>query len=282
MTMTTPLPSTTFPNGVSVPVLGQGTWHMGESHAARADEVSSLRMGLDLGLRLIDTAEMYADGGAEHVVGEAVAGRRDDAFIVSKVLPSNAARARTLRACEDSLKRLGTDHIDLYLLHWRGGVPLSETLEAFERLQQDGKIRAWGVSNFDVDDMEQVEGLAPGRMATNQVLYNLSRRGIAFDLVPWCAKRRVPIMAYSPLDEGRLLGNATLKRVAAAHGATVAQIALAFVLATPDVIAIPKTGRPDRIRENLAALDIRLTDEDKAMLDAAFPPPTRKRPLEMI
>ncbi|PYE44932.1 diketogulonate reductase-like aldo/keto reductase [Rhizobium sp. PP-F2F-G20b] len=280
--MTTTLPSTTFPNGPSVPVLGQGTWHMGESPASRLDEVSSLRLGLDLGLTLIDTAEMYADGGAERVVGEAIAGRRDDAFIVSKVLPSNAARSKTLRACEDSLKRLGTDHIDLYLLHWRGGIPLSETVEAFERLQQDGKIRAWGVSNFDVDDMEEVEDLAPGKMATNQVLYNLSRRGIAFDLVPWCAERRVPIMAYSPLDEGRLLGNATLKRIAAAHGATVAQIALAFVLATPDVIAIPKTGRPDRIRENLAALDIRLTNEDKVTLDAAFPPPSRKRPLEMI
>ena len=161
-------------------------------------------------------------------------------------------------------------------------MPLAETVEAFERLQQDGKIRAWGVSNFDVDDMEEVEELAPGKVATNQVLYNLSRRGIAFDLIPWCAEKRVPIMAYSPLDEGRLLGNATLKRVAAAHGATVAQIALAFVLATPDIIAIPKTGRPDRIRENLAALDIRLTDEDVATLDAAFPPPSRKRPLEMI
>ena len=280
--MSATLPTTTFPNGVSVPVLGQGTWHMGESQATRAEEVSSLRLGLDLGLTLIDTAEMYADGGAERVVGEAIAGRRDDAIIVSKVLPSNASRSKTLRACEDSLKRLGTDHIDLYLLHWRGGVPLSETVEAFERLQQDGKIRAWGVSNFDVDDMEEVEELAPGKVATNQVLYNLSRRGIAFDLLPWCAERRVPIMAYSPLDEGRLLGNATLKRVAAAHGATVAQIALAFVLATPDIIAIPKTGRPDRIRENLAALDIRLTKEDMSTLDAVFPPPSRKRPLEMI
>lgn len=280
--MSATLPTTTFPNGVSVPVLGQGTWHMGERQATRAEEVSSLRLGLDLGLTLIDTAEMYADGGAEHVVGEAIAGRRDDAIIVSKVLPSNASLSKTLRACEDSLKRLGTDHIDLYLLHWRGGVPLSETVEAFERLQQDGKIRAWGVSNFDVDDMEEVEELAPGKVATNQVLYNLSRRGIAFDLVPWCAERRVPIMAYSPLDEGRLLGNATLKRVAAEHGATVAQIALAFVLATPDIIAIPKTGRPDRIRENLAALDIRLTKEDMSTLDAVFPPPSRKRPLEMI
>lgn len=280
--MTTTLPETTFPNGISVPVLGQGTWHMVESAASHADEVKSLRIGLDLGLTLIDTAEMYADGGAERVVGEAIATRRDDAFIVSKVLPSNAAHAKTLHACENSLKRLGTDHIDLYLLHWRGGVPLSETVEAFERLQQDGKIRAWGVSNFDVDDMEEIEALAPGKMATNQVLYNLSRRGIAFDLVPWCAERRIPIMAYSPLDEGRLLRDATLQRIAAAHGATVAQIALAFVLSTPDVIAIPKTGRPDRIRENLAALDIRLTDDDRATLDAAFPPPSRKRPLEMI
>ncbi|TCM58672.1 diketogulonate reductase-like aldo/keto reductase [Rhizobium sp. PP-F2F-G48] len=276
------LTSTIFPNGTSVPVLGQGTWHMGENAAARSQEVSSLRLGLDLGLTLIDTAEMYADGGAERVVGEAIAGRRGDAFVVSKVLPSNASTSRTLRACEDSLTRLGTDHIDLYLLHWRGGTPLSETLEAFERLLKDGKIRAWGVSNFDVDDMEEIEQLAPGRAATDQVLYNLSRRGIAFDLLPWCAAKRMPIMAYSPLDEGRLLGNATLHRVAAAHGATPAQIALAFVLATPDVIAIPKTGRPDRIRENLAALDIRLTDEDRLALDAAFPPPSRKRPLEMI
>ncbi|KQR68952.1 aldo/keto reductase [Rhizobium sp. Leaf341] len=280
--MRTTRTTTTFPNGATVPVLGQGTWHMGEASSARADEVSSLRLGLDLGLTLIDTAEMYADGGAERVVGEAIQGRRDEAFVVSKVLPSNASTARTLRACDDSLKRLKTDHIDLYLLHWRGGTPLSETLEAFERLQQAGKIRAWGVSNFDVDDMEEIEQHAPGQVATNQVLYNLSRRGIAFDLLPWCAEKRIPVMAYSPLDEGRLLGNAAVNRVAAAHGATPAQIALAFVLATPDVIAIPKTGRPDRIRENLAALDIRLTVEDRTALDAAFPPPSRKRPLEMI
>jgi diketogulonate reductase-like aldo/keto reductase len=278
----TTLPRTTFPDGTSVPTLGQGTWHMGERRDAHAGEVESLKIGLDLGLTLIDTAEMYADGGAERVVADAIAGRRDDAFIVSKVLPSNARRDATIRACEASLKRLQTDIIDLYLLHWRGGVPLAETIEAFDRLRADGKIRAWGVSNFDVGDMEEVEALSPGQAATNQVLYNLARRGIEYDLVPWSQSKAMPIMAYSPLDEGRLLGHPVLTRIAQHHDATAAQIALAFVIATPGVVAIPKTGKPERIRENLAAAAIRLTEDDRHQLDEAFPPPARKQPLEMI
>lgn len=277
------IPTTTLPDGSRVPVLGQGTWRMGDMASRAADEVKSLQLGLDLGMTLIDTAEMYGNGASERVVGEAVRGRRDEAFIVSKVLPSNASRLGTEAACERSLKHLGVDHIDLYLLHWRGGYPLAETVAAFEALKKADKIRAWGVSNFDVDDMEELLSMPDGRhVAVNQVLYNLSRRGIEFDLLPWCQQRGIAIMAYSPLDEGRLLRNPDLIHIAKAHQATPAQIALAFLKTRPGVISIPKTGSATRARENRDAMDIHLTADDLADLDRAFPPPQRKRSLEMI
>ena len=272
-----------LPSGEAVPLLGQGTWKMGEDRRRRADEVSALKLGLDLGILLIDTAEMYASGGAEEVVAEAIAGRRDETFLVSKVLPSNASRAGVERACEASLKRLSTDRIDLYLLHWPGSVPLSETVEAFESLKAQGKIRYWGVSNFDTDEMEDLVGLpSGGNVQTNQVLYNLSRRGPEFDLAPWCAERGIPLMAYSPVEQGALARNARLEAVAARHNATAAQIAIAWAMAQPGVIAIPKAVRQEHVRQNAAALDIKLAPEDFSDLDRAFPPPTRKRGLEMI
>ncbi len=277
------VPTLRLPSGESVPVLGQGTWMMAEGNGRRADEIASLRLGLDLGLTLIDTAEMYADGASETLVGEAIAGRRDEVFLVSKVLPSNAGRAAAIRACERSLARLGTDRIDLYLLHWRGGTPLSETLAAFETLARDGKIRHWGVSNFDPDDMAELEGLPGGdAVAANQVLYNLTRRGIEFDLLPRCRERGIPVMAYSPIEQGRMLRHPALAKVAARHGATPAQVGLAWVLRQDGVMAIPKAGRPEHVRENRAALDLRLTADDLAELDRAFPPPARPQPLEML
>ncbi|TPM36216.1 aldo/keto reductase [Mesorhizobium sp. B2-3-4] len=275
--------TTMLPVGEAMPVLGQGTWKMGEDSRRRADEVNALRLGLDLGVTLIDTAEMYAGGGAEEVVAEAIAGRRDATFLVSKVLPSNASRAGVRRACENSLKRLATDRIDLYLLHWPGSVPLTETVEAFEALKKAGKIRHWGVSNFDTDDMEELAGLPDGgNVQTNQVLYNLVRRGPEFDLAPWMRKRGIPLMAYSPVEQGALARNARLAAVAARHGATEAQIALAWVMHQDGVIAIPKASSQAHLRQNFAALDIKLTPDDLADLDRAFPPPTRKRGLEMI
>jgi len=278
-----PIPTTAFPDGRKVPVLGQGTWRMGESGAKAADEIRSLQIGIDLGMTLIDTAEMYGNGGAERIVGEAVRGRRDDAFIVSKVLPSNASRSGTIAACERSLGNLGTDRIDLYLLHWRGGYALAETVAAFEDLKKAGKILAWGISNFDLEDMEEISALPDGgHFATNQVLYNLARRGIEYDLLPWCRHRGLPIMAYSPLDEGRLLHNADLIHIAKAHQATPAQVALAFLKSRPGVISIPKTGSPERARENRDAMDIHLTADNLAELDRAFAPPKRKVRLEII
>ncbi|WP_406873218.1 aldo/keto reductase [Aminobacter sp. P9b] len=279
------MPSTTatLPSGEAMPVLGQGTWMMGEDRSRVADEVAALRLGLDLGVTLIDTAEMYGNGGAEKVVGEAIADRRDEVFLVSKVLPSNASRNGVVRACEASLKRMRTDRIDLYLLHWRGGVPLAETIAVFEELRRSGKIRHWGVSNFDADDMEEMERLPAGKNAqANQVLYNLGRRGIEFDLAPWCRDHGVPIMAYSPVEQGALADDAGLQAIAARHDATAAQIALAWVMARPGVIAIPKATRLEHVRQNAAARDIRLTPQDLAELDKLFPPPARKRPLEMI
>jgi diketogulonate reductase-like aldo/keto reductase len=277
------IPTTTFPSGRSIPVIGQGTWHMGERKASADEEAKSLRHGLDLGMTLIDTAEMYADGGAERIVAAAIKGRRGDAFVASKVLPTNASRDGTVKACEASLQRLGTDHIDLYLLHWRGRYPLTQTVEAFETLRQAGKIGAWGVSNFDSDDMEELFGVSnSGNVATNQVLYNLNRRGIEYDLLKDSQARGMPIMAYSPLDEGRLLRHPDLIHIAKAHQATVAQIALAFLIRNPGVIVIPKTGMPERVRENRGAVEVHLTEDDLAILDRAFPPPTRKMPLEMI
>ncbi len=278
-----PISTTSLPSGETVPTLGLGTWRMGEDRSQFAAEVAALRLGLDLGVTLIDTAEMYGSGGSERVVAEAVKGRRDETFIVSKVLPSNASRAGTIAACERSLKSLSTDRIDLYLLHWIGSVPLAETVEAFEALKQAGKIRHWGVSNFDTDDMEELAALPAGKNCqTNQVLYNLSRRGPDFDLAPWGRERGMPLMAYSPVEQGRLARNGRLDAIAARHDATPAQIALAWVLAQPGVIAIPKAVKPEHVRQNVAAVDIRLTAEDLAELDRAFPPPGRKRPLEMI
>ncbi|TIS60436.1 aldo/keto reductase [Mesorhizobium sp.] len=281
--MPTTMRTTTLPSGEAVPVLGQGTWNIGEDFSRRADEVTALKLGLDLGMTLIDTAEMYASGGAEEVVAEAIAGRRNDTFVVSKVLPTNASRTGVPAACEKSLKRLRTDRIDLYLLHWPGSVPLAETVEAFEALRKAGKIRHWGVSNFDTDEMEELTRLrAGGNVQTNQVLYNLSRRGIEFDLAPWSRQRGIPLMAYSPVDQGVLARNAKLEAVAARHDATTAQIALAWVMAQPGVIAIPKASKQEHVRQNGAALDVKLTSQDFADLDRAFPPPTRKRGLEMI
>jgi diketogulonate reductase-like aldo/keto reductase len=277
-----PIRRVQLPSGEAVPALGQGTWKMGESASRRADEIKALRLGLDLGMRLIDTAEMYADGGAEELVGEAVAGRRDEVFLVSKVWPHNASRSGAVAACERSLKRLRTDRIDLYLLHWPSTHPLSETIAAFEAVRRDGKVRYWGVSNFDVDDMEKTLAAGGEAVAANQVLYNLTRRGVEFDLFPWLAERHVPVMAYSPVEQGRLARNAALERIAKAHNATAAQIAIAFTLLRPDVISIPKATSLEHVRENAVAADIVLSESDREVLDAAFPPPKRKRGLEMI
>ncbi|ESY87302.1 hypothetical protein X739_04670 [Mesorhizobium sp. LNHC220B00] len=281
--MPTTTRTTKLPSGEAVQVLGQGTWKMGEDARRRAGEVNALKLGLELGMTLIDTAEMYASGGAEEVVAEAIAGRREELFLVSKVLPSNASRAGVPAACEKSLKRLRTDRIDLYLLHWPGSVPLGETVEAFEALKKAGKIRHWGVSNFDTDEMEELTGFgAGGNVQTNQVLYNLSRRGPEFDLVPWSRERGIPLMAYSPVEQGALARNSRLDAIAACHNATPAQIALAWVMHQDGVIAIPKASSQEHVRQNFAALDIKLTSGDLADLDRAFPPPTGKRGLEMI
>ncbi|HEU4642712.1 MAG TPA: aldo/keto reductase [Gemmatimonadaceae bacterium] len=275
--------TTKLPSGERVPVLGQGTWHLAEHAHRRAEEIAAIRLGLDLGMTLIDTAEMYADGAAEELVGEAIAGRREEVFLVSKVLPQHATRRGTIAACERSLRRLGTDWVDLYLLHWRGTVPLEETLDGFRALERANRIRHWGVSNFDVSDMEELVGLPGGTaVATDQVLYNLSRRGIEWDLLPWCFGRGIPIMAYSPIEQGRLLGDRTLREVAARHGATPAQVALAWVLRRDGIIAIPRAGTPEHVRENRAALELQLTAQDLAALDRAFPPPDGPRPLEML
>jgi diketogulonate reductase-like aldo/keto reductase len=256
---------------------------MGEAGTGGAEVVAALRLGLDLGMTLIDTAEMYGEGGAEEVVARAISGRRDGVFLVSKVYPHNATRRGTVAACEHSLKRLGTDRLDLYLLHWRGEGPLAETLEAFAALRAAGKIRHWGVSNFDTDDMTELWALpGGGGAAANQVLYNLTRRGIEWDLLPWCRERRVPIMAYSPVEQGRLLGKRALAVVARRRGATPAQVALAWVLRQEGVVAIPKAAQAAHVRENRGALDLELAPDDLAALDSAFPPPRGKRPLEML
>jgi diketogulonate reductase-like aldo/keto reductase len=266
-----------------VPVLGLGTWGMGEAKTRYAEEVAALRIGLDLGMTLIDTAEMYGEGGAEKVVGAAIAGRRDEVFVVSKVYPHNATRSGTVAACERSLKRLGTDRLDLYLLHWRGAVPLVETLEGFDTLKRAGKIRHYGVSNFGRADMEELWALPDGAAsATDQVLYNLLRRGIEWDLLAWCRAHHVPIMAYSPIEQGRLLRKRALVKLAKRRGVTAAQIALSWLLQQEDVIAIPKAARAEHLREDHAALDLHLTPEDLAELDQAFPPPSGPAPLAMI
>jgi diketogulonate reductase-like aldo/keto reductase len=272
---------TTLKSGDKVPVLGLGTWRMGERKAERAAEVQALRLGLDLGLTLIDTAEMYGEGGAEEVVSEAMAGRRDGVFLVSKVYPHNASRKGAVAACERSLKRLATDRLDLYLLHWRGSHPLAETVEAFEGLKAAGKIRNWGVSNLDADDMAELAGVAHGEACTaNQVLYNAETRGIEWDLIGLCRKSRIMIMAYSPLGQGPLLRKPALKKVAAKHGCDAGTVALAWVLRQDGVVAIPKASQPEHVRANAKALDLELDAEDLAALDAAFPPPKRPTPLE--
>ena len=251
--------------------------------ARRADETKALRTGLDLGMTLIDTAEMYGGGAAEELVAEVIDGRRAEIFLVSKVLPQNATRQGTIKACERSLKRLRTDYVDLYLLHWRERVPLEETIEAFEALMKAGSIRRWGVSNFDVDDMEELAELPGGKAAaTNQVLYNLTRRGIEYDLIPQAQQMGIPIMAYSPIEQGRVLRHAALRNIAQRHGATPARVALAWVLQQPGFCAIPRTGNAAHTRDNHAALALNLTADDLAELDAAFPAPTEKVPLEMI
>ncbi len=270
-----------LPSGEPVPTLGQGTWNMGEDRRRRRAEIAALNLGLDLGMRLIDTAEMYADGGAEKIVGAAIAGRRDEVFLVSKVLPEHATRRGTIAACERSLKRLDTDRIDLYLLHWREQeVELAEVLEAFTALVRAGNIRHWGVSNFDIEDMQELLRLPGGKaVAADQVMYNLNRRGIEHDLLPWCRRRRIPVMAYSPLDEGRLVRSLDLKRIAQQLGATPSQVALAWLLRQNNVIAIPKSASEAHVRENFAALDLRLGKQDLAALDRAFARPKRKLPL---
>jgi diketogulonate reductase-like aldo/keto reductase len=276
-------PLVTFPNGRSVPALGQGTWQMAEGKAPKPQEIDSLRHGLDCGLTLIDTAEMYADGGAERLVAEAIAGRRSHAFLVSKVYPWNASAHGVPEACERSLKRLQVDFIDLYLLHWRGSHPLAETVEAFELLKSQGKIGAWGVSNFDVSEMKELMSVPGGdQVAANQVLYNLNSRGIEYDLLPFCRERSIPVMAYSPLGQGEFLEDPDLIHMAKAYQATPAQIALAFVLRQDGVIAIPKTGHAARVDENIEALSLELTNADLKSLDSAFPPPWKKQPLAMI
>ena len=281
--MSETLPQVTLPNGERVPAFGQGTWHMGDDRRRAAAETAALKLGIDLGMTLIDTAEMYGSGGAEKIVAEAAQGQRDRLFIVSKVLPYNASQKGVIEACERSLKRLKTDRIDLYLLHWRGSVPLAETLAAFMRLQRDGKIRHHGVSNFDLDDMQEWVGLSGGdTVAANQILYNLQRRGPEWELTPWCRERRIPIMAYTPLGQSRMLQHKALAEIAARHGATAAQVALAWLLQQNGTMVIPKATRQEHVRENRGALDLGLTPDDLAALDRAFPPPKGPSALGML
>jgi diketogulonate reductase-like aldo/keto reductase len=272
-----------LPAGESVPALGIGTWRYGEDGKKRADEIATLRLALDLGVSLIDTAEMYGEGRSEELIGEAISGRRHEAFLVSKVYPHNATRRGAIVACERTLRRLGTDVLDLYLLHWRGNVPFSETLEAFVRLREAGKIRLYGVSNLDRDDVQEF-WIEPGGQAvqTNQLLYNLSRRGIEWDLLPWLRERSIPTMAYSPIEQARLIEDKRLIEFSRRHGMTPAQAALGWLLAKDDIIVIPKTSNPARLRENVGALEHPLTQQQLAELDRLFPAPSGRRPLEML
>jgi diketogulonate reductase-like aldo/keto reductase len=281
--MTDTMPSVTLPNGETMPAYGQGTWHMGENRRIAADEEAALKLGIELGVTLIDTAEMYGNGVAEEIVARATAGLRDRLFIVSKVLPYNASQKGVIDACERSLKRLKTDRIDLYLLHWRGSVPLPETIAGFARLKKDGKIRHHGVSNFNTEDMKEWVGLSGGEaVAANQILYNLSRRGPEFELIPWCRERAVAIMAYTPLEQGRMLGNRALTEVALRHGRSAAQVALAWLLRQDGMVVIPKATQPEHVRDNRAALDLVLDESDLAALDRAFPPPKGRTSLGML
>lgn len=272
-----------LPSGQPMPILGMGTWRIGESPEQRKIEVTALRHGLDLGMTLIDTAEMYGEGGAEIVVGEAIAQRRASVFLVSKFYPHNATRQGTIAACERSLKRLKTDYLDLYLLHWRGSVPLVETLDALQTLKQAGKIRDYGVSNFDTDDMAEAFALPSGQaIVTNQILYNLTRRGVEWDLLPWCRSHQIPVMAYSPVEQGRLLRHPTLQTIAQQHGASAAQIAIAWLLRQEQMIVIPKSSSSSHVEENRAALDLKLSVNDLNALDAAFRPPPKRVALEVL
>jgi len=281
--MTRAMPQVALPDGEKVPAFGQGTWHMGEDRRRIAEEVAALKLGIELGIDLIDTAEMYGNGVAEEIVAEATRGARDRLFIVSKVLPYNASQKGVVEACERSLKRLKTDHIDLYLLHWRGSHPFAETLAGFQRLLRAGKIRHHGVSNFDAGDMQEWAALAGGEtVAANQILYNLTRRGPEWEVIPWCRERNIAIMAYSPIEQGRMLGHQALGEVAARHGATPAQVALAWLLRQDGMMVIPKASQPEHVRENFAALDLALTAADLVALDRAFPPPKRRSALGML
>ena len=272
-----------LPGGERVPALGQGTWSMGDDRAKRSAEIAALQCGIDLGMTLIDTAEMYGDGRAESLVAEAIAGKREKVFLVSKVLPNHASKRGSLAACEQSLKRLKTDRIDLYLLHWRGNEPFSETLEAFTQLQRAGKIRHYGVSTLDSADMREWWQCAGGEAtATNQLLYNPLRRGIEWDLLPWLRERHVPVMAYSPLEQARLFKQKPFTELAAHIGVTPAQLALAWLLGNDDVVVIPKSGDVARVRENAAALEFKLDATQRAEFDRLFPPPSRAQPLEML
>ncbi|MGZ4463285.1 MAG: aldo/keto reductase [Gaiellaceae bacterium] len=271
-----------LPSGEQIPALGQGTWRMTERPARRDEELRSLRLGLDLGLTLIDTAEMYAQGAAEELVADAIEHRRDEVFLVTKVLPTNATRHGTKEACERSLRRLRTDRIDLYLLHWRGQHPLAGTVEAFIELEEAGKIRHWGVSNFDVLDLAELLAVAGGDgVETDQVLFNLPHRQAEFELLPWCRDRRLPLMAYSPVDRGDLVENDVVVEIAEKHAAAAAQVALAWVLQHDDVCAIPKASLPEHVRENVGALTLQLDAEDVKLLDQEFPPPSRPEPLDL-
>jgi diketogulonate reductase-like aldo/keto reductase len=275
--------SVTLPSGEEVPAFGLGTWQMGDDPKRRAEEIATLRMGLDLGATLIDTAEMYGDGRSEELVGEAIRGRRDQVFLVTKVYPHNASEKGCIAACERSLRRLQTDRIDLYLLHWRGQVPLAQTLAGFLALQRAGKIRHFGVSNLDLADMQELWSLAGGQgVAVNQLLYNLARRGIEWDLLPWLRERRIAVMAYSPIEQGRLLRQSKLAGFAKRHAVPPAQAALAWLLTHPDVIVIPKTGNRERLQENFAALEQPLTAARIAELEGLFPAPSRAQPLQML
>jgi diketogulonate reductase-like aldo/keto reductase len=275
--------SVELPSAKRVPALGQGTWQMEERGAGRAEAIEALRLGIDLGMTVIDTAEMYGEGAVEEVVGAAIAGRRDQVFLVSKCYPQNASRKRMTEACARSLRRLGTDRIDLYLLHWPGSVPIDETLDTFMRLKDEGKILDYGISNFDARGIQRVwSASGGGGIVTDQVLYNLSERGIEWDLLPWCRKRGLPLMAYTPLGQGALLRDPALARVGRRHGATPAQVALAWLLSRDGVLAIPKAGRREHVRENRKAADIVLDAQDLAELDAAFPPPDGPSPLAIL
>ncbi|HEX6396017.1 MAG TPA: aldo/keto reductase [Steroidobacteraceae bacterium] len=275
---------TTTIAGDPVPVLGQGTWQLGDRADRRQQEIAALQLGIDLGMTLVDTAEMYGDGAAEELVAEAIAGRRDRIFLVTKVLPGNAtSKKRILTSCDNSLRRLRVDHVDLYLLHWRQSEKLAVVVEAFTELVESGKIRHWGVSNFDIADLQELKAVPGGeRVASNQVLYNVTRRGIEFDLLPATRAAGVNVMAYTPIEQGRILGNAALREIARRHNATPAQIALAWAIRADGVMAIPRSGAPAHTRENAAAADIALTPRDLQEIDRAFPPPKKARALEML